>query len=317
MKGFLSIFVLVSLVVPLHFASAIFYNNSEVIEIGDGVLPEPPVESGGNENESGNGGTGGSVGGTGGGSGGAESGSGSSGGGGTSEGAGTGQGSEGAEGLGDSTGESEKIDELVTLLTEAGALLGGLGGGSGTLSGVPGGGSSASDAGGISVRVIGAKVREALQNNLDLKELLQYWKRGSGAPGVNEYGLIAASTAIRDSNVQEVSFTASKFEILYRSRGYLLIVIPWSFSVRVGVVPEASALDERVQVRLPWYSFFVRKFFTVNGLKKDISEVIEKTKNDAAGKEDGTALVFEAVALFLKKKVGTVSNSVILGTEPR
>lgn len=314
MRGFLSIFVIVSLVVPTHFASAIFYNNSEVIEIGDGEPPEPLVESGGN----GNGSTGGSAGGE---TAGAGSGTGSSSGGSGGGGGGIPTGGAGSPGdTGDDFEDTEKLNELVTLLTEAGALLGGLSGSgsSGALSVASGGvGSSASGAGGISVRVIGAKVRETLQNNLDLKDLLQYWKRGKGAPSAGEYGLIAASTAVRDSNVQEVSFTASKFEIAYRSRGYLLIVIPWSFSVRVGVVPAASALDERVQVKLPWYGFFVRKFFTTNGLKKDINEIIDKTKKDNPKAEDGTALVFEAVALFLKNKVGTVSNSVILGVEPR
>ncbi|MFZ2555584.1 MAG: hypothetical protein WAZ27_04660 [Minisyncoccia bacterium] len=307
-------FAFLLLFFPTGHASAVFYNNSETIEIGDGELPEPPVESGGNE-----GGGGGSTGGE---SGSTGSTSGSSGGGGSSGGSGAGEGGTtgGTGGTGETGGgggDEEELQELITLLTEAGALLGGMsnGGGSGS-SGLGSVGGSSGGAG-ESIRVIGAKVRDAFQNNFDLKELLQYWKRGSGEPSANEYGLIAASTAIRDSNVQEVSFTAEKFEIVYRSRGYLLIVIPWSFSVRVGVVPDASVRDERIQVKLPWYSFFVRKFFTTNGLKQDIDEVIEKTKSDNPRAVDGTALVFEAVALFLKNKVGTVSDSVILGTNPK
>lgn len=307
MRVLIGAFLFFITIMPVHFVSAVFYNNSETIEIGDGELPELPVESGG----SGGGTSGASAGSS---SAGASTGGSAGGGSGGSFPSSTEETSDNEEtGTGGTDSGNETADQkLISILSESGALLGGMSGGAGVSSS-----GGAAGSGAVSVRIIGSKVREAFQNNFDLKELLQYWKRGKGAPGANEYGLIAASTAIRDSNVQEVSFTASKFEIVYRSRGYLLAVIPWSFPVRVGVVPEATALNDRVTIKLPWYSFFVRKFFTINGLKGDIDEVVEKTKLDAQGASDGTALVFEAVATFLKKKVGTVSDSVVLGVTPK
>ena len=124
---------------------------------------------------------------------------------------------------------------------------------------------------------------------------------------------MAASTALRDSNVEAVSFTASAFEITYRSRGYLLGVIPWSLPVRVHIVAEAPALEERVQIRLPWYRFFIRKFFTVQNLRNEIDTVITTAK-DMNTEEDATPALFRALSEYLKREVGTVQDSILLGS---
>lgn len=301
------------MLIPMGEVHAIFYNNTEVIEIGD-AEPDVTPESGGSGGGTDGTGMGGSS------SGGTDSlndseegSSGTSGG--SVSGGGGGEGGGGADS--GNTGEESIQDlenQLIDLLSTIGALIGA---GSGAGSGL-GGGAGADGEGGFNVRIVGEKVRSAFENNLDLRELLSYWRADTKELGAKEYGLIAASTALRDSNVQEVSFTASRFEIVYRSRSYLLGVIPWSLPVRVSVVPEASIQSERVQVALPWYSFFVRKFFTAGGLQKSIDDVIAETK---AGNSDpdanGTALLFEAVADHLRRKVGTIADSVLLGVEPQ
>ena len=335
MRGSLIVaFVCVFFLVQTNSVSAIFYNNSEVIEIGDGLPPEPSEEEGvGGTSGEGEGGAGDTGGGDTGGSSTGGSGTGSSGGSSGTSGNGSSE-SGSSSGSSSSTGGESSTpgsgsgdvteDDVIETLIESGALSGidsgSLGSVSGSGAGSGGSGSTAGSGGSIggslNVRIVGAKVRSALQGNLDLKELLQYWKRGTsgGSATAREYGLIAASTALRDSNVQEVSFTASKFEIVYRSRGYLLAIIPWSFPVRVAVVPEAASSADRVQVRLPWYRFFVRKFFTASGLVRDVDAVVQKAKADNADLDvDGKAVVFDAVSIFLKKKVGTIEDSLILG----
>lgn len=291
---------------PVGTAHAVFYNNTEVIEIGD-AEPDVTPESGGSGGGTDGTGMGGSSGGSGSSNGSEESsstfGGGSGGGGGGGGGAGPANGGEG--------GIEDLENKLIDLLSTIGALIG-AGNGAGV-------GSGSDGEGGFSVRIVGEKVRSAFEDtNLDLRELLSYWRADTKELGAKEYGLIAASTALRDSNVQEVSFTASRFEIVYRSRSYLLGFIPWSLPVRVSVVPEASAQNERVQVTIPWYSFFVRKFFTAGSLQKSIDDVIAETK---AGNSDpnanGTALIFEAVADYLRRKVGTIADSVLLGVEPQ
>jgi hypothetical protein len=291
--------ILILLLMPTGYASAVFYNNTETIEIGDGELPEESPDSTQDTGTSGSGSSGSS-------SGGSSSGGGSSGGGGSAS-------VSGDAGTGSDDEEDSNSDEenVLDALIQSGALSGIGGPGSGS-----GAGTGAGSA--FSIRIIGAKVRQALSADIDLQEILTYWRKGKGKASDADLGLIAASTALRDSNVQEVSFTASSFEIVYRSRGYLLAVLPWSFPVRLTVVPEAPVVEERVRVKLPWYRFFVRKFFTVGGLQRDIDELLTKTKNENTDSDiDGTPLLFAATTDFLRRKVGTVADSVLLGIEPQ
>jgi len=328
-----ALFALVSILVFIlpQTTLAVFYNNTEVIEIGDGSPDEPSAPpSGGSDT----GGTGGDSGGT------TQTDQGTAGSSGTT-GSGSSSGSSAGGGAGSESGGSGGSgvitqEDLVQALVIGGAITGISGdsssqqgsegaGASGSAGGTDGSSNSAasgsvpgsSGSASMIVHVIASKVRDALKDNADLQTMLQYWKRGTrtGPFSSDEYGLIAASTALRDSNVQEVTFTASKFEIVYRSRGYLLVVIPWSFPVRVSIVPDAVSLAERVDIKLPWYRFFVRKFFTNDSLTTDIDAVITETKKgNTDASADGTAIVFDAVSRFLKKKVGTIQDSIILGT---
>ncbi len=179
------------------------------------------------------------------------------------------------------------------------------------------GGSGGGVGGGISfgsLIIDGSRVREAISEIIDLDDLLQNWRAGkTGALTARGYGIVAASTALRDSNVQTISFTADTFEIIYRSRGYLLSLFPMTFPVRIAVVPEASS--NRVTVRLPWYRFFVREFFTIPVLTADIEAVVSASiKANTKPGSDLKAVIFEAVADHLRRKVGTISNTVFLGS---
>ncbi len=294
-----------------------FYNDSDVIEIESDAPPAPEDpglggggDGGSSEDQGGGvevtgGGTGGSSGGS---SGGGSSGGGSSAGGGTSGGNGS---SAGSGATGGETGTEE--EGLLDLLVAAGAVSG-----SGAASGSSffedssaGGGSGALD-----VSIDGANVRAALRGKYDLQELLKGWRSGSEARlNARGLGLVAASTALSDKNIDSVSFTGGSFEIKYRSRGYLFSFIPVSFPVRVVIVPEATS--GRVIVLLPWYRFFVREFFTGKSLAAEINAVLEAEigKNAAAG-ADLKLQLFEATADFLRKKIGTITDTINLGTQP-
>lgn len=280
-------------------AQAYFYNDSEVIEIGDGT---PQIPEGGEEDDPG---------GSGGGGGGSGGSSGTSGGGGGGSGSGSGGGSGGGTGGTGDEGESlATLEELLQALIDAGAILGlnisGSGGtfDSGTLGTI--GGSA-----GI-VSISGDAVREAFQEGGELADILRFWRPQKNAPGsAAERGLIAASTALRDANVESVSLADAKFEIVYRSRGYLLIVIPWSFPVTVEIEPEASSPETRVKITLPWYRFFVRKFFTTTALSRELNDVVVSS---TPSEGDVVSSVFQAVSEYLKKKVGTIADSIYLGT---
>jgi hypothetical protein len=201
------------------------------------------------------------------------------------------------------------LEELLQALIDAGAIIGlNLGGGGSLDTGLLGsvGGSTGT------VSINGEAVRDTFQNNGELADILRFWRPQKNAPASDaERGLIAVSTALRDSNVDAISLTSGAFEIVYRSKGYLLMVIPWSFPVRVTVVPDAATASERVTIKLPWYRFFVRKFFTTDALLRELDAIVLGSKPEEG---DVIAEVFEAVSNHLKKKVGTISDSIYLGT---
>jgi len=306
---------------PAHFAEAVFYNDSQVIEIGDGTPPAPSEsDPGGGEEE------GGSAGNPSDGESGSENpppGGASEGSGGDSSDSGSGGSSNGfSGGSGGSSGSSGSTsgDDIIDFLVGEGAL-----GGIEAPGGVSGGedeggtlGSSSSLSAGTTLVIDGSKVRSALRERYDMQEALSFLGslRGKKTFTAREYGLMAVSTAARDGNIERVSFTAGAFEIVYRSRGYLFSVFPLSFPVRVTVVPGASTLEERVQVKLPWYRFFVREFFTAAGLASDIDGVVTTTResSQAEAGSDITPEIYDAVWDFLRRKVGTISESLLRGS---
>ena len=283
------------------FAHAIFYNNTETIEVGDGVPPEPPGWSGGvNTNNPGSGSSGGS---------------GAAGGSGattpiptttpptnpdTSQGTGTGSNS----GSNSSSGPANE-ETIWNALFTGGALFGSFGEG-----GILGSGGINFEGG--FVRIVASRVRDIFRDNSSFSEFLTFWKRGTGA-SARERGLIAASTAVRDANFEEATFTATRVDIIYRSRGYLIGFIPWSFPVRVSIIPAATSLEERVTVKLPWYRWFLRTFFSRANLAREIDEALQAAYSVADPNDDLAAVTFEAATEYLRQKVGTISNSILRG----
>lgn len=292
--------LLVIVCIPFS-AHAIFYNNTETIEVGDGVPPEPPGWSGGvNVGGSGGSGSGGSTGG---------------GGGETGEPTPTStttsstpetSGSTGSHSGSNSGSNPASEDEVWNALLTGGALFGAFGDGS-----ILGSGGINFESG--FVRIVASRVRDIFRENSTFSEFLTFWKRGSGA-SARERGLIAASTAVRDANFEEATLSATRVDIVYRSRGYLIGFIPWSFPVRVEIIPQAATVEERVTVRLPWYRWFLRTFFSRANLAEEIDEALNVAYESADPNDDLATVTFEAATEFLRKKVGTISDSILRGS---
>lgn len=296
-----TLILLVLVCMPLS-AHAIFYNNTETIEVGDGEPPEPPGWVGGvNTNNPGSGSSGGSA--TGGGSGATPPpstttpGTTPS----TSQDA-PNSSSSGSNSISNSANEETVWNALLT----GGALFGSFGEG-GLL------GSGGIDFEGGYVRIVASRVRDIFRENNTFSEFLTFWKRGTGA-SARERGLIAVSTAVRDSNFEEATFTATRVDIVYRSRGYLLGFLPWSFPVRVSIIPAASTLEERVTVKLPWYRWFLRTFFSRQNLAREIDEALQSAYKAADPNDDLASVTFEAATDFLRKKVGTIGDTILRGS---
>lgn len=184
--------------------------------------------------------------------------------------------------------------------------------------------SGASGGSGIAVSVDGAAVRRALREKADIGSVLAHWRsvaeRKSRSADTKlttgeYYALVAATLAGDDAQIDSATFDGIRFEITYRSRGALLWFLPWSFPVRVTVNATAVSAEERVQVALPWYHWFLREFFTREGLASEIDSVVisELRAADPETEEDIQVRLFIAVADFLRAKVRTISDSILLG----
>ena len=197
--------------------------------------------------------------------------------------------------------------DLLTVLSSGGAIeVTSAGGGGGSANGRI----SENTAG---IRIVGTKVRSSLRTSgVFLRMLADIGGFGGQAQTRADVGLVAASTALTNSNIEEVFFKLHEFTISYRSRGYLLGFVPVSFTVKVTVNPELQSAD-RVRVTLPWYRFFLRKLFSTDTLTRDIGGVvashIQNPDRDPEASAD-QAKLFVAVADFLKSKIDVVEESV-------
>ncbi len=210
----------------------------------------------------------------------------------------------------------ETEEELIDLLTTQGTV---------TVVGGPIEEEGVGSGGGF-VTVDGAKVRASAKNDPDIDKVLKYWRglgktkdgaaRTKGRLTTGEYYLlVAAELASGDEQLERATLEASRFKITYRSRGVLFAFIPISFPVRIEVTGAATSAYDRVKVHLPWYRFFIRKYFSAKSLADEVDVVVAKK---LAGLDpdatDVQAVLFTTVADFLKQKVRTISDSILLAT---
>ncbi len=170
-----------------------------------------------------------------------------------------------------------------------------------------------SDAVGSGVTTIGAaKLRATLRGKDNFRNILDDYSSGYRAGkyrmlSARDVGLVGASAILEDINIDAITFGATKFEMVYRARGYLIGFIPKTFPVRIAVDPQTTVATDRVVLTLPWYRFLLRKLFTSSVLAREIDAVVvadERLPGDTLA--DVQARLFEEISSTLKKKVGTI-----------
>jgi hypothetical protein len=231
---------------------------------------------------------------------------------------GSGSGSSGS-GSGQGGGQSDAGSLLDTLLGSGGisgstgatgSLQGGSGqAGSGSGAGVSGSGSARLNASN-GVFIDGAKVRSALQGKGILRVTLRAFGAAGGMLSNSDLGLIGASSILKNPALESAFISLSRFDITYRSQGYLLAFVPISFPVRISVNPGGSSLADRVTVKFPWYSFFLRKFVSKSGLAADIDAILVRDADPAADRSQVQAKIFTDVSVMLQSRIDTVDESV-------
>lgn len=208
-------------------------------------------------------------------------------------------------GSGSGSGGTAGGDDTVSLL-DALVTSGGLSGSSFVSS--DDAASSALGSGGVYID--GVKVRAALQGKGILRVTLRAYGAGGGALSNADLGLIGASTMLKNPSLESAFISLTRFDIMYRSQGYLLAFLPVSFPVRISVNPAGASLAERVTIKFPWYSFFLRKFVTKPGLVRDIDAILTKEADPSADRSQLQAKLFIDVSLMLQSRVDTVEESV-------
>jgi hypothetical protein len=86
--------------------------------------------------------------------------------------------------------------------------------------------------------------------------------------------------------------------------------------VQVRVTALAETTAERVQVRFPWYHWFMREYFTREGLAAELDSVVlgELRMADPETEDDIQARLLIAVADYVRQKARTISDSILLGS---
>lgn len=225
---------------------------------------------------------------------------------------------------GGSSGESDVIiftnpdSESGSSSGFSGALGDGGGGDSGPLiellaaeGGVSGEGGAALGAeGSDGVFINAAKVRAALKGKGVLRVTLRAFGERGGALSTSDFALVGASSALKNPAMESAFISLSRFAIAYRSQGYLFAVVPLSFTVRISVNPRAEALRDRVEVRFPWYSFFLRKFVSRDGLARDIHDILTRDFDPSLEPSEAQARLFTDVSVMLQNRADTFEESV-------
>lgn len=186
------------------------------------------------------------------------------------------------QGSGDTNGSFDLISAL-------GSGVGGLtfsSLGSGTGAGLVGGG-------GI-ITISGSRLRAALiEKGIKLITVLGWdfddayytddsdqYEREAGVT-TEDVAVIAAAAVFRDQNIEEVTLSETHLGITYRTKGWLIGLIPIQFTVRLSINAAGTTDAERVQVSYPWYRFFTWLSVSPNALAANINAAI--IGNQAAG----------------------------------
>jgi hypothetical protein len=264
-------------------------------------------------------------------------------------GAGTGSGDESDSGSGGAGGVGEggsAIGTIIYLYPDSGNGSGGAGPDSGSGSANPsdsieGAGSSEADASELfdtlvgnqavsvkgggengsssswNVDVNGAAVRRALKargvGEIAIPGFGDFSSLFSGLPSVlrtgQDFAIVAASTALKNPGIENVSLAAATLHITYRARGNLFAFIPLIYLIRIDVNPDEQNPASRIQVRFPWYKFVLQTYVSKKSIATDIEAAIAVTpKTDSV--IDMRAHLLATIADSIQKRFDTVDESI-------
>lgn len=158
------------------------------------------------------------------------------------------------------------------------------------------------------VRLNGKKAREALKAR-GITKISIVNRFTSKFLTKKDFALMAVSNILENENIEEVILSLNTVELTYRSEGRLFAAFPMAFPISVTVNPYATTPESRVSVKFPWYSFFMQKFVSKNGLVRDINAAIDATDITDVEPIDARGKFLSAITQVITLREDTVEGT--------
>ncbi len=119
----------------------------------------------------------------------------------------------------------------------------------------------------------------------------------------DDTALIISAAILVDHNIQNVSFSEKKFFIDYQVHGRLFFIIPVPLSMRVFIDTGAQDTTTRVKLSFPWYTFLVATGVSKSAVIQVLDAAVVASRDQSQG-FSATVDVFTAVHDALQKQYG-------------
>lgn len=168
------------------------------------------------------------------------------------------------------------------------------------------GGSSGGGWGTISISA--KKAREALSarnvRSISIADILnsRFFSR-------EDFTLVAASKVLENKTIEEIILTLDTLSLTYRSEGRLFAVFPLSYPITLVVNPNLDTPQKRVEVKFPWYRFFLQTFVSRSELQAQINAAINQAIAESETSADLKTKVLIAVSLAIESRFDTVEGT--------
>lgn len=120
-----------------------------------------------------------------------------------------------------------------------------------------------------------------------------------------EFTLFVASAVLQDEYIDSVVYANGVLTTSYRALGRLFGVVPLRYTLKVTTTFAQGTL-EAVEVRFPWYSFFLAKGMSGSALEARIKAQIVENVRGFSSEYDVTTRAFVGIADVLRVRLGGV-----------
>jgi hypothetical protein len=179
-----------------------------------------------------------------------------------------------------------------------------------------GGGSGLPDQGGGTVLIHASLVRAALHARgigaflipgFDTSKGISPFGRFLALKTNEDFALVAASTALKDGRIEDITLAAGTLHISYRARGNLFAFIPVTYRIVIEAKPDPA--PGTVTVKFPWYKFFLRTYVSKKDIEADVGSTISSVSTEG-GTLDERARLLNDVSAKLSARFDTVEGSI-------